>query len=188
LARKSKRIPVRRIDRPLFRGREEVPVLEFKFEDHDGRWFGSGRVIFDSLTMPLTINLPWQPASGQWGYLITLPEWRLNFMALRKITSDFDTRVARGATVPEAGAWPQLLEHLVLDKYPDGTARQTSSLVVLCDGSQWRVCLSDKDNARVMWKTGTTVTEALDSIELALLEDDPSHWRRSAEASGKRRK
>lgn len=178
----------RRIDRPLYRDREEVPVLEFKYEDHDGRWYGSGWVIFDSLSMPLTIRFRWRPAGGQWEWRASLPGLRSAGMALRKISTDFDAAVARGATVPETATWPQLLEHLVLSKYPDGAPRQTSSLVVLCDGQAWRVCLSDRDNARVMWKTGNTLLEALDSVELALLDDDPSHWRRSAEASGKRRK
>jgi len=186
--RPGKRLPVQRSLRARYRGREEVPVFEFKFEDHDGRWYGSGRVVFDSLSMGLTIRLPWEPALGQWSYKTTVPGFRSAFMALKKITTEFDAKVARGASVADAGVYPQILEYLSQTLYPDGSKRETSSLVVLCDGAAWRVCLSDRDNQRVMWKTGATLVDALEAVELALLGDDPSDWRRSAEASGKRRK
>jgi len=174
--------------RPRYRGREEVPVLEFKFEDHDGRWYGSGRVVFDSLSMPMTIRLPWNPALGQWSYKTSVPGFREAFMALKKIDTAFDAKAARGTSVADSGVYPQILEYLSQTTYPDGSKRETSSLVVLCDGASWRVCLSDRDNQRVMWKTGATLVDALEAVELSLLGDDPSDWRRSADASGGRKK
>lgn len=109
-------------------------------------------------------------------------------MALRKIDQGVQERANGGVTVADAADLPLILEHLAADKYPDGSKRQTSSLIIVSDGSSWRVCLSDKDNSRTMWKTGPTLQEALQAIELSLMADDPSEWRRSAEASGKRRK
>lgn len=168
--------------------RVERPVFEMKFEAHDGRWYRSGRVVFDSLEERITIRLPWRSSWGQWGFRVHCPNYQESFMALRKIDLAIDAVQARGASVPEATTWPQLLEYLTATSYPDKSSRQTSSLVVLCDGPAWRVCLSDKDNGRVLWKTGATLVEALDALELALLGDDPTDWRRSAEASGKKRK
>lgn len=109
-------------------------------------------------------------------------------MALRKLEQGVVSGGSRGVSVTDAGAYPQVLEYLASAVYPDGSPRQTSSLVIVSDGQAWRVCLSDKDNSRVMWKTGGTLVEALEAVELALMADDPSDWRRSAEASGKRRK
>lgn len=174
--------------RPKYRGREELPVIEMKFAEADGRYYGSGRAVFDILTAPITLVLPWQFVGLNPHPTIRSDERKEVVMALRKLEQGVASSQSRGVNVADAGAYPQVLEYLASDKYPDGSSRQTSSLVIVSDGQAWRVCLSDKDNQRVMWKTGATLVEALEAIELALMADDPSDWRRSAEASGKRRK
>jgi len=60
--------------------------------------------------------------------------------------------------------------------------------VALCDGPLWRCCLSDRDNGRVLWKSGATLVDALEAIELSLLGDDPSEWRRSSDAGREKKK
>jgi hypothetical protein len=168
--------------------RTEEPVFLVKYEAHDGRWFRSGRVVFDSLEERITIRLPWRVAWGKWGFRVHVPHWRESFMALRKIDQAIDAAASKSATVAEATQWPQLLEYLTASVYPDGSRRQQSSLVALCDGPLWRCCLSDRDNGRVLWKSGATLVDALEAIELSLLGDDPSEWRRSSDAGREKKK
>jgi len=174
--------------RPKFRGREEVPIRELKYAEADGRYYGSGRAVFDILTVPVTLVLPWRASTGNPVQGIPAALRKGLGMALRKLDQDFGQRTAKGATVTDAGDYPLMLEYLCSTSYPDGSKRDTSSLVIVSDGSAWRVCLSDRDNGRVMWKTAATLLDALQAIELSLMADDPSDWRRSAEASGKRKK
>jgi len=100
-------------------------------------------------------------------------------MALKKIQTDIAARTAAGVTIDDAASYPQVIEYLTAEAYPDGSKRVTSTLVIVCDGAAWRVGLSDKDNARIMWKQGSTLVGALESVELALMDDDPSHWRKA---------
>jgi hypothetical protein len=174
--------------RPKYNGREEVPVLKILWAEADGRGYGSGKMVIDILTSPIRLILPWNPAGGRWEWLQSLKCRKDCAMALRKIDQSFDAAKAQSTTVADAGSYPQIIEHLACAVYPDGSKRQTSSLVVLCDGQGWRVCLSDRDNGRVMWKAGPTLSEALEAIELALLGDDPADWRRAADTKPARRK
>lgn len=174
--------------RARYRGREEVPVVCLMYAEADGRWYGSGRVVFDILTSPIVLSLPWDPPAGIYSYLTGVRDLRDAGMALRKIDHSVQQSRGYGPQVPDAALYPLIVEYLSAETYPDGEKRQPSSLVVLSDGTSWRVCLSDRDNGRVLWKTGDTVVAALEAVELALMEDDPAAWRRAADASGKRRK
>lgn len=84
--------------------------------------------------------------------------------------------------------WPGIVEYLTATVYPDGQAREPSALIVVSDGSSWRVCLSDKDNGRTLWKAGVTLLDALQAVEEAVKADDPGVWRQSAAKSPKGRK
>jgi len=187
-AKSDKRRGLQASLRPRFRGREEMPVKEIKWAEADGRYYGSGKVVIDILTSPISWRADWVPDKYDWRPVCPPGTLRSAGMALRKLDQAIDTARAKGATVADAGEYPLMLEYLCSNTYPDGSKRETSSLVVVSDGSSWRVCLSDRDNARVMWKTSPTLQDALQAIELALMADDPGDWRRSAEASGKRRK
>lgn len=162
--------------------------MELKYAEADGRYYGSGRVTFDILTAPLTLIADWEPAGRAVRVLLPPASRRADIMALRKVEAAVQSKTSGMPTVTDAADWPLLLEYLTAEAYPDGQKRQTSSLIVVSDGSSWRVCLSDKDNARTMWKAGPTIQDALQAIELALMADDPGDWRRSAEATTKRRK
>lgn len=102
-------------------------------------------------------------------------------MALRKIE-----RVAGGGAQDASGSpadakcFPNLWEHLSVSRYPDGSVRELSSLVVVGGGSEWRGCLSDRDNGRVCWKTGETLEELLLRLEEAAAAEEPRDWRVSA--------
>ena len=93
----------------------------------------------------------------------------------------------KGKEPADAPLYTNIWEHLSCTRYPDGTARQTSTIIIVAGDAGWRGCLSDKDNGRVMWKTGDTLESLLNAIETALNEDDPRDWRRASEPPKKRR-
>jgi len=109
-------------------------------------------------------------------------------MALRKITQAAAGAAQSGPGMADREAWPNLLEYLTVDKYPDGSKREVSSLVILADATGWRGCLSDKDNGRTLWRTATTVEGLLLALEEAAGLDDESQWRQSAAAKWKGKK
>ena len=168
--------------------RREVPVFEVKLRAHDGRYYRSGRVVFDSLEGRITLKVPWRPAWGFRGWFKNISGSEGGAVALRKIDQATDAVAFEGLSVGDVKEYTTIVEYLAVSKYPDGQARQTSSLVVLCDGRAWRVCLSDRDNGRTMWKTGQTLLEALEALELGLVADDPGDWRKAAAVDQKQKK
>lgn len=186
--RKGKLGGARKSLKPSYRGREQVPLFDVKYAEADGRYYGTGRAVFDILTAPVSCSVPWEPCRFDHHKGIPHSVRRELAMALKKVDQAVQQRQGGAVTVADAEELPLILEHLTAEAYPDGSKRQTSSLVVVSDGGSWRVCLSDKDNGRVMWKSGPTLQDAFQAIELALMADDPGDWRKSADASGKRRK
>lgn len=110
-------------------------------------------------------------------------------MALRKIE-----RVAGGGDVGPSGApldattFPGLWEHLSCARYGDGQARELSSLVIVGGGSEWRGCLSDKDNERVCWKAGASLEELLLRLEEAAVTEEPRDWRKAVDKKQPKRR
>lgn len=110
-------------------------------------------------------------------------------MALRKIE-----RVAGGGAHQPGGApcdhefYPNLWEHLSRSTYDDGTPRQLSSLVIVGGGSEWRGCLSDRDNDRVCWKVGESLEALLLSLESAAANEEPRDWRQAQSTNQKKKR
>jgi len=67
--------------------------------------------------------------------------------------------------------WPALCSHLFDNKYDDGTPRVTSTLMILAELGVLKVCLNDRDAERSAWVSGRGVDEALDALEVGLVED-----------------
>jgi len=109
-------------------------------------------------------------------------------MALRKLEGVGDAARPQTFGQPADGVlYPSLWEHLACTTYPDGSPRQTSTVIIVADGNVWKGCLSDKDNGRVAWKNGGSLDELLQLLELVATTEDPRDWRRAAEATKKRR-
>lgn len=174
--------------RVVWRGREEVPCRELKYDDGTVRWYGSGYTTFTASNNCIILRTRWHRVCGVVRWVASREVREAGIVALRKLNQDIDTRAARGVTVEETEAYPLMLEYLTHDKYDDGSSRETSVLIVVCDNAGWRICLTDKDNNRTLWKAGTSLPEALGSIELALMADDPTEWRKSAAAAGSKKK
>lgn len=88
-----------------------------------------------------------------------------------------------GAVGPDAhdvlmeGTFPSIWEYLSTDAWPDGSARQSSTLTIFVEGGRVKVCLSDRENDRSAWASGESLEEAAMSLERALGQDTVE-WRK----------
>lgn len=73
---------------------------------------------------------------------------------------------------------PAVREFLTSDRYPDDSPRERSTFTAFCEDGVVKVCLSDRDQGRTLWRTGRGVEDALLMIEAALV-DGTADWRRS---------
>lgn len=176
------------LGKPRWGPEGEQPVLVREFDDGSLRWYGTGTAVADVAEVPITVRLPYLWVRGKvvWGVPRTNREELT--MALRKILKEAKGPEGAGPGAADKGTWPTLLEYLTETKYPDGSAREVSCLVITADATGWRGCVSDKDNSRTMWKTAETVEGLLLALELGLMADEPSDWRQSAAAKWKGKK
>lgn len=72
--------------------------------------------------------------------------------------------------------YPHLMSHLCDEKWDDGTARDTSTLLFFVDGGVLKCCLNDRSSGRVCFKTAATMTTLLLALESGL-EEDSLEWR-----------
>lgn len=167
----------------------EVPVLERSYEEGTAHVYGTGTIELLLCDLPIVMRLPATLAGTKVSWVTPQPMRRDASMALRKILQEGKPSSPTGNGAQDAGTYPLILEHLTATKYPDGTDREVSALILVADATGWRGCLSDKDNGRSLWKTGRTVEELLLVLECALAEDDPTQWRQSyaAKKGGRKR-
>lgn len=66
-----------------------------------------------------------------------------------------------------AGRFPALWEYVTV-RLLKGQVRQTSTLLFFREDGQWKLCVSDRDTGRVLFRSGDSVEEALDAAEKAL--------------------
>jgi hypothetical protein len=110
-------------------------------------------------------------------------------MALRKIE-----RAAGGSSnqigpnPEDAEHYPALWEHLSATRWPDGSPRETSSIVIVGGSGEWKGCVSDKANARVCWKACATVEGLLLALSLACEVEEPRDWRAASDYSSKKKR
>ena len=77
-----------------------------------------------------------------------------------------------------AKEYPALHEFLTLEKWDDGAARKTGTLLWFFEDGSLKCCLSDRDAGFVCFITGCDPFSMIDSIELGLTEDSLD-WRAS---------
>lgn len=91
----------------------------------------------------------------------------------------------------DGGTWakglPALCEFLSEGHWDDGSPRVPGSLTLFVDDGLWKVCLSDKDAARVAFVSGQTPTEAFATAEKGLIQGSLD-WRAQRVPGGKKRK
>jgi hypothetical protein len=89
-----------------------------------------------------------------------------------------------GRVAGSLAALPGVLEYLSSSKYPDGSARERSTLLVLIEHGVVKVCLSDRDQSQSLWRSGESLEDCLLSLEEALTGTH-ADWRTSSGGGGK---
>lgn len=78
---------------------------------------------------------------------------------------------------------PGIVEFMSITAYGDGQVRRTATLLVFLEDGQLKVCLNDRDAERSLWRSGTSLEDALLSVEIAL-QGDGCDWRKSQSGNG----
>jgi hypothetical protein len=79
--------------------------------------------------------------------------------------------------------YPVLFDHLTQTKWPDGSARQTSSLLIFTIDGQVRAMLRDKEASECLWVTLPSLWLVFDALE-AKLNDAEADWRTDRQQEG----
>lgn len=87
---------------------------------------------------------------------------------------------------PLLDAVPGVREMLTETRYPDGSPRQTSTLLVFLEEGIVKCCLNDRDQAQTAWASGGSVADCLGALE-AGLQRDSLQWRSSGPRKGGKR-
>lgn len=170
----------RQIDwRPLWGALGEVPLLVNSYCEGEMTVYGSGRVVVSLWSVPIKVTVPCQCVRGVLRLSWPGSNRKGDVMALRRIQQQAASATAGESSLADRGQWPFLVEYLTTLVYDDGTARQPSSLVIVADASNWRGCVTDKDNDRTLWRTAASLEGLLLELEEALAKDDPSSWRQA---------
>jgi len=91
---------------------------------------------------------------------------------------------AKGSTQPVSaiggtfGVTPAVIEYLTSVQYPDGSPRERSTVSVFVEDGVIKACLSDRDQARTLWRSGSSLEDAILGLEQAIA-DGTADWRRS---------
>jgi len=72
--------------------------------------------------------------------------------------------------------WPLVWEYFTSVSYEDGSARQTSTLMLFAESGTVKVCLNDRDADQSLWAAGLTPEAALTSLE-GMLGSGAADWR-----------
>lgn len=166
----------------------ELSVHQCSYWDGDLRFYGTGTAVAELRELPIMVRVPFLVARGRMLWVKSGPAMKEMAMALRKIGASATGAAQGGPGLADRETWAHILEYLTETKYPDGSAREPSSLIIVADTSGWRGCVSDKDNQRTMWKAADSVEALLNALEEALASDDPTHWRQSSAAKWKGKK
>lgn len=74
-------------------------------------------------------------------------------------------------------AYPACWEYLTVRVFR-GSPRQTSTILFFREDGQWKVCLSDRDTDRVLFRSGDSVSDCFEALEKALASPR-ADWRAS---------
>lgn len=81
---------------------------------------------------------------------------------------------------------PSLYSYLTDSKWEDGSPRELATLMIFAQDGRWKVCLSDKATGRVCFLSGTTIEEALLSLDEGLGTDEVD-WRTAGSGQGRKK-
>ena len=102
---------------------------------------------------------------------------------LNKVSEPVGSVGVPGIASGQLAALPALFEYLSGDRYPDGSPRERSTMTVFCEDAVVKLCLSDRDQGRTLWRSARTLEDALLALEGAI-QDGTADWRRSGSYKG----
>ena len=102
----------------------------------------------------------------------------------RRVASPEGGTVVAGLSVcPVLDAVPGVREMLVESRYPDGSNRLNSTLLLFVEAGVVKVCLHDRDQGQTAWASGAGVGDCLEALE-AGLQGDTLNWKASYKKGG----
>lgn len=102
----------------------------------------------------------------------------------KRVQSAGDTGEAgRLAVCPVLDAVPGVREMLTETRFPDGSNRLTSTLLLFIEAGVVKVCLHDRDQGQTAWASGASVGDVLEALE-AGLQGDTLQWKASYKKGG----
>ena len=72
--------------------------------------------------------------------------------------------------------YPRIHEYLTTTAWEDGSARETSTILLFAEGHQFKVCINDRSTGMAAFLTGDTIKEVLRSLDTDL-EQERVNWR-----------
>jgi hypothetical protein len=177
-----------RLDKPIWRAGVEQPSYTCHYPEGTVELYGTGTAVIELVDLPVVVRFPVILRPSSWSWEVSAPRRKELTMALKKVLKQAAQGSPVGPGISDAGEFPTLIEYLTQTAYPDGTKRETATLIIVADTGGWRGCLSDKDNQRSMWKAGDSVLGLLLALEQGAAEDDPSQWRAQGGTAGKGKK
>jgi len=139
----------------------------------------------------------WYWKSGHIREVETFACEKVSFSAFRDILNergwDMLTRAnqpvakARGSQKAEDAAfqkkWPTLFDHLTQTTWDDGTARQTSTLLIFAADGMLKALLKDREAVMTLWASAATLETLLGTLERAARDPD-AEWRADRQEGG----
>lgn len=103
--------------------------------------------------------------------------------------SSLSDQVGPGVAAADPGfaaEYPCLYEQLSCIVWDDGSPRETSTLMVLCEQGVFKLGLNDRASLRSTWVSGDTLNAALEALESGL-SSGRVEWRSKSQTSGRKR-
>jgi hypothetical protein len=85
------------------------------------------------------------------------------------------------------GTYPHLYEHIMTERWEDGTAREPHTLLLFGDSWMWKAMLKDRVKSRVCFQTAPSFTELLEIVE-GVVKTGKADWRGDKKAGPKGRR
>lgn len=82
-------------------------------------------------------------------------------------------------------AYPALVDFLCADAWPDGTERKPGTLLIFADAGKFKGCLSDRDQALVLFFTVDSLALVMEAADDVLRAED-ADWRPAKGGSTRR--
>src|SRR5579859_910159 len=110
---------------------------------------------------------------GHWGYRPPRPLRRANVGQFLKQTERALPEVAGPSRMTDEkfrAHYPALSEWLEEDLWPDGTPRETMTVLFFCDRGRFKAMVRDRDGKRVAFTTADEFDELLEALEAGLID------------------